>query len=87
MAIKDDVAKLSNEAQITYLDTGAPEGVTNYRTFLFIHGAAHNKCTLGESDTANCRCLGASLGNHSKGNPWNIFFSTWFQRLNSLDRR
>ena len=50
MAIKDDVAKLSNGAEITYLDTGAPEGLTNYRTFLFIHGAAHNKC-IRESET------------------------------------
>ena len=45
MAIKDDVAKLSNGAEITYLDTGAPEGIKDYRTFLFIHGAAHNKCS------------------------------------------
>jgi hypothetical protein len=45
MAIKDDIAKLSNGAELTYLDTGVPEGVTNYRTFIFVHGAAHNKCT------------------------------------------
>src|SRR5579862_47724 len=42
--LKEDVAKLANGAQLTYLDSGAPEGVSNYRTFIFIHGAAHNKC-------------------------------------------
>jgi hypothetical protein len=45
MAIKDGIAKLSNGAELTYLDTGVPEGVSNYRTFIFVHGAAHNKCT------------------------------------------
>jgi len=44
MAIKEDVAHLANGAQVSYLDTGAPEGSTTYRTFIFIHGAAHNKC-------------------------------------------
>ena len=46
MLLQDAVAKLSNGAEITYLDTGAPEGVTDYRTFIFVHGTAHNKCTL-----------------------------------------
>lgn len=44
MAFKEEVAHLSNGAQISYIDTGAPEGLTIYRTFLFFHGAAHNKC-------------------------------------------
>jgi len=44
MAIKEDVAHLANGARVSYLDTGAPEGSPIYRTFVFIHGAAHNKC-------------------------------------------
>jgi len=44
--VHDKVAELSNGAHYTYLDTGAPEGVSNYRTVIFIHGTAHNKCTF-----------------------------------------
>jgi hypothetical protein len=46
MAIEDGIAKLSNGVQLTYLDTGAPAGVANYRTFIFIHGACHNKSNI-----------------------------------------
>jgi hypothetical protein len=52
--LKDDVAKLSNGAQLTYLDTGAPEDISNYRTFVFVHGAVHNKCNANSTVT-NCR--------------------------------
>jgi hypothetical protein len=44
MAIKDDVAELSNGAHVSYLDTGIPDGKADYRTFIFIPGASHNKC-------------------------------------------
>jgi pimeloyl-ACP methyl ester carboxylesterase len=51
MTIDDGVANLSNGAHLSYLDTGIPEGVSNYRTFIFIHGAAHNKCKAIPSPT------------------------------------
>jgi len=52
MTVQEGIAQLSNGAHLTYLDTGAPEGETNYRTFVFIPGAAHNKCIFPSS---NCQ--------------------------------
>ena len=36
--------QLSNGAHIAYLDAGVPDGLSDYRTFIFVHGPAHNKC-------------------------------------------
>ena len=44
--VHEKVAELSNGAHYTYLDNGAPEGVSDYRTVIFVHGTAHNKCTI-----------------------------------------
>lgn len=33
-------------SRTAYPDTGAPAGVANYRTFIFIHGTCHNKSNI-----------------------------------------
>src|SRR5277367_969112 len=86
--IQENVAELSNGARYTYLDTGVPKGASDYRTVIFVHGTAHNKCSSPSLvQTIDASYVPTMPSGHTQRIPWDFYVSTWDERLDPILNR